>query len=69
MLQLYEPILADDPEAVLQYERGTFELTSPSGKRLRVVCPQNRPLELSGAAKEDLTQRQGWWRIEKIAET
>jgi hypothetical protein len=67
MLQVHEPILADDPAALLQYERGVFELVSPSGKRMRVICRRNIPLDLA-SAPDDEAPRGGWWRIEKIAE-
>jgi len=68
MLQLHEPIDSDDPDALLQYERGVFELVSPSGERLRVVCPQGIPLGLTRAVKEAPERARRWWRIEKVAE-
>ena len=67
MLKLKEPILADDPYRVLQYEHGVFEVVSPTGARLRVTCPPQRssipPTNETGGGSEH-----AWWRIEKIIE-
>jgi hypothetical protein len=67
MLKVKEPMLADDPYRVLQYERGVFEVVSPTGARLRVTCP----LQRSSIPRENEIHRdseQAWWRIEKIVE-
>lgn len=63
MLKVNEPILAEDPYLVLQYERGVFEVVSPNGERLRVTCPLQGSLAPTKIAATNPTQ---WWRIEKI---
>jgi len=68
MLQLHKPILADDPQTLLQYERGLFELVSPSGKKVSVVCRRNVPPNLVRAPNELAAKERGWWRVEKVAE-
>jgi hypothetical protein len=63
MLKVNEPILAEDPYLVLQYERGVFDVVSPTGERLRVTCP------LQGSIPKTKIVNAGpvrWWRIEKI---
>lgn len=68
MLKAHEPILADDPDSLLQYERGIFEVVSPRSERVRVVCP---PLHLVAPARgADCCRTTGrqWWRIEKISD-
>jgi hypothetical protein len=66
MLEVNKPVLADNPYRVLQYERGLFEVVSPTGQRVRVNCPlelrSDGPLQV-----EDSPRSKGWWRIEKIA--
>jgi hypothetical protein len=42
MLEVNKPVLADDPYRLLQYERGVFDVVSPTGLRVRVVCPLKR---------------------------
>jgi hypothetical protein len=67
MLKVKEPILADDPYRVLQYEQGVFEVVSPTGARLRVTCPLQRS-SIPQANETDGVSEQAWWRIEKIIE-
>lgn len=66
MLELNKPILVDDPYRLLQYERGVFEVVSPTGLRVRVICPPERPPE-AAIASEAARPGHGWWRVEKIA--
>jgi hypothetical protein len=63
MLKVNEPILAEDPNLVLQYERGVFEVVSPNGERLRVTCPVQGSIPRAKMAGAGPAQ---WWRIEKI---
>lgn len=63
MLKVNEPILAEDPNLVLRYERGVFELVSPNGERLRVTCPVQGSIPRTKMAS---TGPARWWRIEKI---
>jgi hypothetical protein len=63
MLKVNEPILAEDPYLVLQYERGVFEVVSPAGERLRVTCPLQGSIPQTKNANPGPAQ---WWRIEKI---
>jgi hypothetical protein len=63
MLKVNEPILAEDPYLVLQYERGVFEVMSPTGERLRVTCPLQGSIPQTKMANARPGQ---WWRIEKI---
>jgi len=66
MLEVHKPVLADDPYRLLQYERGVFEVVSPRGQRVRVICPLKAASDGSLRA-EDSAHEKGWWRIEKIA--
>lgn len=66
MLEVNKPILADDPYRLLQYERGVFDVVSPSGQRLQVTCPLQRSSDESLRA-EGSKRGRGWWRIERIA--
>jgi hypothetical protein len=66
MLELNKPVLADDPYRLLQYERGVFDVVSPTGLRVRVVCPLKRTSDGPPQA-EDSRHGNGWWRIEEIA--
>jgi hypothetical protein len=66
MLEVNKPVLADDPYRLLQYERGVFEVVSPKGQRVRVICPL-KPVSDGSLPVEDSTREKGWWRIEKIA--
>jgi len=66
MLEVNKPVLADDPYRLLQYERGVFDVVSPSGLRVRVICPLKRTSD-GPLRDEDLRRDNGWWRIEKIA--
>lgn len=63
MLKVNEPILAEDPYLVLQYECGVFEVVSPNGERLRVTCPVQGSIPHTRMTGTGLAQ---WWRIEKI---
>lgn len=63
MLKVNEPILAEDPNLVLRYERGVFDLVSPNGERLRVTCPVQGSIPRTKMAGTGPAQ---WWRIEKI---
>ena len=65
MLKVNEPILAEDPYLVLQYERGVFEVVSPAGERVRVTCPLRGSIPMTKIAAAGAAQ---WWRIEKILE-
>jgi hypothetical protein len=66
MLEVNKPVLADDPYRLLQYERGVFDVVSPTGLRVRVVCPLKRTSD-GPLQAEDSRHANGWWRIEKIA--
>lgn len=66
MLKLNEPILADDPYLVLRYEQGVFEVVSPTGERLRVICPLRGSSSIPQAKTAEAGATQVWWRIEKI---
>jgi len=68
MLQFHKPILADDRQTLLQYERGLFELVSPSAKEVGVVCRRNVPPDLVRAPNEQAAKERGCWRVEKVAE-
>jgi len=63
MLKVNEPILAEDPYLVLQYERGVFLVVSPTGERLRVTCPLQGSIPHTKIANAGSMR---WWRIEKI---
>ena len=67
MLEVNKPIHADDPYRLLQYERGVFDVVSPAGRRMRVVCPTECPLDAEQSRNPSTQERRGWWRIEKIA--
>jgi hypothetical protein len=66
MLEVNKPVLADDPYRLLQYECGVFDVVSPSGQRLRVICPLDRPLDGLQIQTQDSKRSHGWWRIERI---
>lgn len=65
MLEVNKPILVDDPYRLLRYERGVFEVVSPSGDCVRVICPLERLPE--PARTEGVERSRGWWKVEKIA--
>ena len=66
MLEVNKPVLADGPYSLLQYERGAFDVVSPTGQHVRVICPLERPSH-GPLQAEDSTHGNGWWRIERIA--
>ena len=68
MLILHRPILADDPDLVLRYERGLFEVVSPQGDTVRVTCPSAVCLKVANAVNQDCAPHRRWWRIEKLSE-
>ena len=67
MLEMNKPILVDEPDRLLRYERGVFEVISPSGHRVRVVCPLERALLAQRTGTSDVDRSGGWWKVEKIA--
>jgi hypothetical protein len=67
MLEINRPIHADDPYRLLQYERGVFDVVSPAGRRIRVVCPMEHPADDGETYNQSTLHIRGWWRIEKIA--
>jgi hypothetical protein len=69
VLKEREPIFVDDPDSLLQYEHGVFEVVSPLGERVRVVCPPLRLLAPRREARTTGIPGQQWWRIEKIGDT
>ena len=67
MLEVNKPILVDEPDRLLRYERGVFEVISPSGHRVRVVCPLERVPLAEWAGTSDVDRSGGWWKVEKVA--
>lgn len=68
MLEIRKPVLADDPDRLLQYEHGVFEVVSPAGQRLRITCPLEHPLNSRPRPAAHLGPARAWWRIEKTNE-
>ena len=69
MLILHKPILADDPDRILQFERGLFEVVSPQGETVRVACPPATKLKAQVPSNREHSTRQRWWRIEKLQDS
>jgi hypothetical protein len=68
MLEVDQPIVTDDPDLLLRYEHGVFEVTSPGGESTRVIGPLEGPrTDVKRVIKANSMGNGGWWRVRKIA--
>ncbi len=68
MLRLNETLVSYDPAQALENEAGVFELTSPGGEKLQVICRSGRSITNIRCVHDRPGTPAPEWRIKKIAE-
>ncbi len=65
-MKLHESVFAADPAQFLRNESGVFNLTSPNGVQLRVVCRRGRLRIVNQMRLPETERTRVVWRIDKI---